>query len=96
MRCGRGIRQEKASKPDLLAQFQFWRRPSGGGRGGMADGGVRGGRRAGRRRRSRLRVIARVERVIICTPDKDLAQCVRGTRVVQLIRRTRVIWTRLA
>ena len=32
----------------------------------------------------------RVERVIICTPDKDLAQCVRGTRVVQLDRRTRV------
>jgi 5'-3' exonuclease len=32
----------------------------------------------------------RVERVIICTPDKDLAQCVRGTRVVQLNRRTRV------
>jgi 5'-3' exonuclease len=34
---------------------------------------------------------ARVERVIICTPDKDLAQCVRGTRVVQLNRRTRVM-----
>jgi 5'-3' exonuclease len=33
---------------------------------------------------------ARVERVIICTPDKDLAQCVRGTRVVQLDRRRRV------
>jgi 5'-3' exonuclease len=33
----------------------------------------------------------RVERVVICTPDKDLAQCVRGTRVVQLNRRTRVI-----
>src|SRR3954465_16041494 len=32
----------------------------------------------------------RVERVLICTPDKDLAQCVRGTRVVQLNRRTRV------
>ena len=31
----------------------------------------------------------RVERVIICTPDKDLAQCVRGTRVVQMNRRTR-------
>jgi 5'-3' exonuclease len=28
-----------------------------------------------------------VGRVIICTPDKDLAQCVRGTRVVQLDRR---------
>ena len=34
---------------------------------------------------------ARVERVIICTPDKDLAQCVRGTRIVQLNRRTRVM-----
>jgi 5'-3' exonuclease len=33
---------------------------------------------------------SRVDRVIICTPDKDLAQCVRGTRVVQLNRRTRV------
>ncbi len=33
---------------------------------------------------------ARVEQVIICTPDKDLAQCVRGTRIVQLDRRTRV------
>jgi len=32
---------------------------------------------------------ARVDRVIICTPDKDLAQCVRGTRVVQLNRRTK-------
>ncbi len=29
-----------------------------------------------------------VERVVICTPDKDLAQCVRGTRVVQLDRRS--------
>lgn len=33
----------------------------------------------------------RVDRVIICTPDKDLAQCVRGTRVVQMDRRKRVI-----
>lgn len=33
---------------------------------------------------------SRVERVIICTPDKDLAQCVRGARIVQLNRRTRV------
>jgi 5'-3' exonuclease len=29
----------------------------------------------------------RVERVIICTPDKDLSQCVVGSRVVQLDRR---------
>jgi len=34
---------------------------------------------------------SRVVRVVICTPDKDLAQCVRGTRVVQLNRRTRVV-----
>ena len=32
----------------------------------------------------------RVERVIICSPDKDLAQCVQGSRIVQLYRRTRV------
>ena len=33
---------------------------------------------------------SRVDQVIICTPDKDLAQCVRGTRIVQFNRRTRV------
>src|SRR6266436_8907795 len=32
---------------------------------------------------------ARVDQVVVCTPDKDLAQCVRGDRVVQLDRRTR-------
>jgi len=30
-----------------------------------------------------------VEQVIICTPDKDLSQCVRGQRVVQFDRRKR-------
>jgi 5'-3' exonuclease len=33
----------------------------------------------------------RVSRIVICTPDKDLSQCVSGTRIVQLHRRTRVI-----
>ena len=33
----------------------------------------------------------RVDCVLICTPDKDLAQSVRGTRVVQLNRRTNTI-----
>src|SRR5258708_34412680 len=32
----------------------------------------------------------RVERVVIFTPDKDLAQSVRGTRIAQLNRGTRV------
>ena len=35
---------------------------------------------------------SRVEQVVICTPDKDLGQCVRGTRVVQLDRRRRVVY----
>ena len=33
----------------------------------------------------------RVERVAIWTPDKDLAQCVRGTRVVQIDGRRKII-----
>jgi 5'-3' exonuclease len=32
-----------------------------------------------------------VEQVLICTPDKDLGQCVRGDRVVQLDRRKGVV-----
>jgi 5'-3' exonuclease len=31
-----------------------------------------------------------VKSTIICTPDKDLAQCVRGTRIVQMNRRASV------
>jgi 5'-3' exonuclease len=34
---------------------------------------------------------SRVERVFICTPDKDLSQCVRDDRVVQMDRRNRSI-----
>jgi 5'-3' exonuclease len=34
----------------------------------------------------------RVTGVVICTPDKDLGQCVRGTRVVQLDRRKGTIF----
>ncbi len=32
-----------------------------------------------------------IEQVVICTPDKDLAQCVRGRRVVCLDRRRRLL-----
>jgi 5'-3' exonuclease len=32
-----------------------------------------------------------VNRVVICTPDKDLSQCVSGTRIVQLDRRSNTI-----
>src|SRR6266513_6154149 len=33
----------------------------------------------------------RVTRILICTPDKDLGQCVVGTRVVQLDRRRDIV-----
>ena len=33
----------------------------------------------------------RVRRVIICTPDKDLSQCVVGSRVVQLDRQRKTL-----
>lgn len=33
----------------------------------------------------------RVQQVLVCTPDKDLSQCVSGTRIVQLDRRTGTI-----
>ena len=33
----------------------------------------------------------RVGKVFICTPDKDLGQCVSGTRVVQLDRRRNIV-----
>src|SRR6266702_4640647 len=32
-----------------------------------------------------------VEQVVICSPDKDLAQCVRGSRIVCLDRRRRLV-----
>jgi 5'-3' exonuclease len=34
---------------------------------------------------------ARVDKVCIWTPDKDLAQCVRGERVVQVLRKSKTI-----
>ena len=37
-----------------------------------------------------------VEQVVLCTPDKDLAQCVRGQRVVMLDRRRRRVLDEVA
>jgi 5'-3' exonuclease len=34
---------------------------------------------------------SRVEKICIWTPDKDLAQCVRGKHIVQIERRTKII-----
>jgi 5'-3' exonuclease len=38
-----------------------------------------------------LTKLAKVSRIYICSPDKDLAQCVRDDRVIQLDRRARSI-----
>src|SRR5207302_7058646 len=35
--------------------------------------------------------LSKVEHIYICSPDKDLAQCVRNNRVVQLDRRVRTV-----
>ncbi len=40
---------------------------------------------------ARLEALPAVERVFVCTPDKDLAQCVRGRRVVRLDRLRRQV-----
>jgi len=40
---------------------------------------------------ARFVAVPAVERVVICSPDKDLAQCVRGTRVVCLDRLRRKV-----
>jgi 5'-3' exonuclease len=40
---------------------------------------------------ARFLAVPSVDRVVICSPDKDLAQCVRGTRVVCLDRLRRKV-----
>jgi 5'-3' exonuclease len=40
---------------------------------------------------ARYNLVPDVQRVVICSPDKDLAQCVRGTRVVCLDRMRRKV-----
>jgi 5'-3' exonuclease len=88
MTYGRGIRPAKASNLICSRNSRCLRRLS-------PRGASRSGRWWNSRPTTRLPPAAavsqdrRVERVIICTPDKDLAQCVRGERVVQLNRRTR-------
>ena len=60
----------------------------GDGRGGLADGRAGSGRRAGLGGAPRGRAMRDVEKVCIWTPDKDLAQCVRDDRVVQVDRKS--------
>ena len=86
-RLWRGYKTSAGIDPDLLAQFHPLEDAlARARRRRLADGGVRGRRCAGVGSGAGG-TDARVERVVICTPDKDLGQSVRGTRVVQLDRR---------
>jgi 5'-3' exonuclease len=85
-----GYKTSEGVEPDLLAQFDLleellssagmvvWPMVEFEADDALAAGAVAAARDP------------RVDRVIVCTPDKDLAQVVRGTRIVQLNRRTRV------
>ena len=85
-----GYKTGEGIEPDLLAQFRLleevlsaagvvvWPMVEFEADDALAAGAVAAARDS------------RVEQVIICTPDKDLGQCVSGTRIVQLNRRTRV------
>jgi 5'-3' exonuclease len=85
-----GYKTSAGVDPDLLAQFQpledaltalgvvVWPMVEFEADDALASGAARAA------------LDPRVERVIICTPDKDLGQAVRGTRVVQLDRRRNV------
>jgi 5'-3' exonuclease len=91
-----GYKTSEGVEPDLLAQFGLleellaeagvvvWPMVEFEADDALAAGAVAAARDA------------RVERVIVCTPDKDLAQCVRGNRIVQLNRRTRVTFDEAA
>jgi 5'-3' exonuclease len=86
----RGYKTSAGIEPDLLAQFHpledalralgvvVWPMVEFEADDALASGAMLAARDA------------RVERVVICTPDKDLGQSVRGTRVVQLDRRRNV------
>ncbi len=85
-----GYKTDAGMPPELLAQFPLRRGcPAGHRRGALADGRVRGGRRPGCRRGA-MGGGPGVERVVILSPDKDMAQCVREDgRVVTYDRRKR-------
>jgi 5'-3' exonuclease len=83
-----GYKTSEGVEPDLLAQFPLleevlsaagivvWPMVEFEADDALAAGAVAAARDS------------QVERVVVCTPDKDLAQCVTGTRIVQLSRRT--------
>jgi 5'-3' exonuclease len=74
-------------EPELLAQFPLLEEALAAAGVGLADDRARGGRRARLGGATIASGSRRVEKVCIWTVDKDLAQCVREDRVVQMDRR---------
>ena len=84
-----GYKTEDGVDPELLAQFDdveeamralglvVWRMGNWECDDGLASGAAK--------------FRDAVEQVRICSPDKDLGQCIRGTHVVQINRMTRVL-----
>ena len=88
-----GYKTGEGMEPELLAQFPLAERASQAlgivtwpMRDVEADDAMASGA-------ARLRDDPRVERVLLCSPDKDLAQCVRGERVVGFDRRKQEVLT---
>jgi 5'-3' exonuclease len=85
-----GYKTSEGVEADLLAQFPLleevlaaagmvvWPMIEFEADDALAAGAARAARDAG------------IQQVVVCTPDKDLAQMVSGTRIVQLSRRTNV------
>ena len=86
--CGRATRPAPAWIPELLVQIPLMEEALGQRRvHDVGDGRVRGRRRAWAPPRRSPTPTRGSTQVLIVTPDKDLGQCVRGTRVVQYDRR---------
>ena len=86
-----GYKTGEGIEPDLLAQFPLLEEvltAAGMVVWPMVEFEADDALAAGAAAASKAKV---VDRVIIATPDKDLAQCVSGTRIVQLNRRTGVV-----
>jgi 5'-3' exonuclease len=86
-----GYKTSEGVEPDLLAQFPLLEEALsalGVAVWPMVEFEADDALAAGAARASEY---GEVDRVLICTPDKDLAQSVRGTRIVQLNRRTNAI-----
>ena len=83
-----GYKTSAGMDPELLAQFPLLEDGLRAlGVTVWADGRARGRRRARRRPRGWPATTTASKRALICTPDKDLGQCVEDPRVVQLDRR---------